>query len=73
MYTSLFMPFVQDFLNDQEIIKEKNKQKQQEAIDMWHAAKKFPRKTKKKMRKVANYDYNFWVAMGNYHDSFFSI
>lgn len=73
MLSTLYMPFLNDFLNEQSIIKEKNIEKQQEAIDMWHAAKKFPRKKKKQMRKAANYDYSFWVSMSKYHDSLFSI
>lgn len=73
MFANIYMPFLTDFLNEQSVIKEKNLEKQQDAINRWHEAKKFPRKKKKKMRKEANYDYNFWIAMGNYHDSFFSI
>ena len=43
--------------------REANKRKIQEAVDKYWDACKYPRKKKKKMRKEAQRDYNFWVSI----------
>lgn len=58
------------FLKEQENIKSKNEQKIQEAIDLYWRACDFPRKTKKKMRKQANFDYSFWKGVQKWHNDF---
>lgn len=52
-------------------ISTKNKEKIQECIDRYRNAKELPRKLKKKVRKEANSDYCFFVAMDKWNDEVF--
>ncbi len=57
------------FLADQVEIQHKNKEKVQECVDRYFDAAKYPRKLKKKIRKRANKDYQFWTAIGEWHNN----
>lgn len=50
---------------------EANKRKIQEAVDKYWDARKYPRKKKKKIRKEAQKDYDFWVSIGKWHEQEF--
>lgn len=54
-------------LAEQALIEIHNEQKIQEAIDKYWEACKYPRKIKKRMRKEANKDYNFWMSLKEYY------
>ena len=60
-------------MDEQKLIAESNRKKQQDAIDLWHRAKLFPRKKKKQMRKEANKEYSFWVGIEKWHKEIFPI
>lgn len=61
-----------DILYEQALIKEKNKEKVQQAKDKYWEACKLPRKLKKKERKIALVDYNFWLSLGEFHNNMFN-
>ena len=58
-------------ISEMEQAHEANKQKIQEAVDKYWDACKYPRKKKKKMRKEALRDYNFWVSIDKWHEKEF--
>ncbi len=47
-------------------IEEENKKKVQEAIDLYHKSKQYPRKIKKQMKKRALIDYALFSSLNNY-------
>lgn len=54
---------------EQVVISVKNKEKQQECISQ--EVKNMPRKKKKRVRKLLNKDYQFWLQMDRWHKSLF--
>lgn len=48
-----------------------NKRKIQEAIDKYWDACKYPRKKKKKIRKEAQKEYDFWVSIDKWYQKEF--
>jgi len=48
-----------------------NERKIQEAIDLYWKAREYPRKKKKKMRKEALADYNFFMALKDFIPQFY--
>lgn len=62
-----------NLISEKEEINEKNETKVQECIDKWINAKNLPRKLKKKVRKQANKDYNFWLNLNEYYNNLFKI
>ena len=69
---SAFMPFIGEFLQEQKEINTKNKEKVQEALDLYWKACDFPRKTKKKMRRKAKFDYSFWKGIDKWYNESFN-
>jgi len=59
----------QEDLND---MKQKNKEKQQQAIDLYNLSKRMPRKKKKQMKIKAEREWNFWRNLEIWQDSTFS-
>ena len=57
------MYIISQVLGQQEDIDEGNKNKMQDAVNMWHNAKNMPRKKKKQVRKKAQEEYSFWVSI----------
>jgi hypothetical protein len=57
-----FVPFL--LMMDE--IQEKNKQRLQESIDLYHKSKQYPRKIKKQMKKRALKDYFLFSSLTNY-------
>ena len=49
-----------------------NKRKIQEAVYKYWDACKYPRKKKKKMRKEAQKEYDFWVSIDKWYEQEFS-
>jgi hypothetical protein len=43
--------------------REKTQEKINDAIKLYHLAKTYPRKKKKKLKKEALYEYNFWIGI----------
>ena len=60
-----------NLLVEQSVISLKNGEKVQECIDKYWDAVILPRKLKKKVRKQANEDYNFWCSIRDYHNAMF--
>lgn len=52
---------------------EKVVEKQNEAISLFYAVAKYPRKKKKKIRKQCNKDYSFWLNMEQWYKKEFNI
>ncbi len=60
-------------INQLSFFNEKNAEKQQECVDKYIQAKNLPRKQKKKVRKYAQKDYNFWLNLDAWQKNTFGI
>lgn len=56
-------------LAEQALIQIHNEEKIQQAIDKYWDACKYPRKIKKRMRKEATKDYNFWMSLKEFYNN----
>ena len=64
---------IQSFQEDLDEMKQKNKEKQREAIDLYNLAKQMPRKKKKQMKIKAEKEYNFWKSLEIWQNSTFPL
>ena len=58
-----FMSMLMQVSDEMEEANKANKRKMQEAVDKYWEACKYPRKKKKKMRKEAQKEYDFWFSI----------
>ena len=58
------------FVATNAIIQLENEKEINKALDKYWDACKYPRKVKKRMRKEAQKDYNFWTSLQETHKSF---
>lgn len=70
MNINSFIPYMKILAQSIDIEYE-NQKKIQECIDRWYAARKLPRKLKKKEKQKAEKDYNFWMAINKWHLNMF--
>ena len=66
-----FRSMLMEASSEMEEVNKANKRKIQEAVDKYWEACKYPRKKKKKMRKEAQKEYNFWVSIDNWYEKEF--
>ncbi len=71
MLGSFFKLMLMEASAEMEEVNKANKRKIQEAVDKYWDACKYPRKKKKKMRKEAQRDYNFWVSIDKWYEQEF--
>jgi len=72
MFGAYFGSMLMQVSDEMEEANKANKRKIQEAVDKYWEACKYPRKKKKKMRKEAQRDYNFWVSIDKWYEKEFS-
>lgn len=72
MFGGYFGSMLMEVSTEMEEANKANKRKIQEAVDKYWDACKYPRKKKKKMRKEAQKEYDFWVSIDKWYEQEFS-